>query len=82
MWVANSTGEILEDIEHINKKKNALSVDTFDFSTLYTKINLEDLKERIKEGGFNFFVIRDLSIFRVVIRDLSPFHAVIRENLR
>ena len=36
----------------------------------------------LKGGGFSFFVIRDLSIFRVVIRDLSPFHAVIRENLR
>ena len=43
---------------------------------------LESLRLHLNEGGFSFFVIRDLSIFRVVIRDLSPFHAVIRENLR
>jgi hypothetical protein len=45
MWITESTKDVLQDIEGINKKRSATSINTFDFSTLYTKINLEDLKE-------------------------------------
>ena len=63
MWIATSTKDVLEDIEAVNKKRNAKSIDTFDFSTLYTKIKLEDLKEKLKwcvekafKGGTNQWI--------------------------
>ena len=49
MWVSESNKDILEDIGHINSRKKAESIQTFDFSTLYTKIDLEDLKEILIE---------------------------------
>ena len=42
-WVINNNQEVLDDIKSINEKKNARNVQTFDFSTLYTKIPSEDL---------------------------------------
>ena len=63
MWIATGTKDILEDIHHINKKKKASTVETFDFSTLYTKISLDDLKEKLKwcidkafKGGTNQWI--------------------------
>ena len=63
MWIATSTKDILEDITKINVKKKATSVETFDFSTLYTKIRLQDLKEKLKwciekafKGGTNQWI--------------------------
>ena len=43
MWITDSTSDILLDIDKINNKNGAKSIHTFDFSTLYTKINLTDL---------------------------------------
>ena len=48
MWIAESTNEILEDIAKVNCKRKARSIQTFDFSTLYTMIDQEDLKEKLK----------------------------------
>ena len=62
-WMIDNNAAVLEDIQTINSKKNARNVQTFDFSTLYTKIPLEDLKEKLKEtvekafkGGQNQFI--------------------------
>ena len=63
MWITESTQDILGDIEHLNSKNKATSVSTFDFSTLYTKIDLEDLKDKLRwvvdkafKGGSNQWI--------------------------
>ena len=48
MWITESTCDILADIEQLNTKQKAKSIQTFDFSTLYTMINQQDLKEKLK----------------------------------
>ena len=55
--------KLLEDIKFINSKRNARNIKTFDFSTLYSKIPLDDLKEKLKEivdkafkGGHNKYI--------------------------
>ena len=48
-WIIENNAEVLEDIKLINSKWNARNIKTFDFSTLYTKIPLDDLKEKLKE---------------------------------
>ena len=62
-WIVDNNSTVLEHINHINTKQNAKSVQTFDFSTLYTKIPLEDLKEKLKnivdkafKGGTNQYI--------------------------
>ena len=59
-----SNTKVLEDIRSVNKKKNARNIQTFDFSTLYTKIPQEDLKEKLKntvekafKGGQNQYIM-------------------------
>ena len=49
MWIADNNEDILSKIEKINKRKSAKDISTFDFSTLYTKIEPEDLKDKLKE---------------------------------
>ncbi len=63
MWVSKGTADVLEQIEKINKRKKARNLSTFDFSTLYTKIDLEDLKDKLKwcidkafKGGTNQWI--------------------------
>ena len=63
MWISKGTADVLEHIDKINKKQKASSVSTFDFSTLYTKIDLQDLKEKLKwcidkafKGGTNQWI--------------------------
>ena len=48
MWVADNSRNTLKMIDETNKKKNARNVSTHDFSTLYTKIPLLDLKTKLK----------------------------------
>ena len=48
-WIAENSQAILEHIQHINNNKRARNIQTFDFSTLYTKIPLTDLKEKLKK---------------------------------
>jgi hypothetical protein len=49
MWITDNNEDILSKIEKINKRKSAKDISTFDFSTLYTKIEPEDLKDKLKE---------------------------------
>jgi len=48
MWITESSKDVLQDMEKLNVMKKARSISTFDFSTLYTKIDTEDLKEKLK----------------------------------
>ncbi len=71
MWITESTKDILDDIDHLNHKKGNKTVSTFDFSTLYTNINLEDLKEKLNwiickafKGGTNQYIRLSHSVAR------------------
>ena len=62
-WIADNNKAILDYISHINTNSKARNVQTFDFSTLYTKIPLEDLKEKLQnviskafKGGCNQYI--------------------------
>ena len=62
-WIVENNAQVLEDIKSINSKRNARNIKTFDFSTSYTKIPLDDLKEKLKEivdkafkGGHNKYI--------------------------
>ena len=62
-WIIENNAQVLEDIKFVNSKRNARNIKTFDFSTLYTKIPLDDLKEKLKEivdkafkGGHNKYI--------------------------
>lgn len=46
-WIIENNQPILDKIEKINAKVGAESVETFDFSTLYTKITHETLKKSL-----------------------------------
>ena len=48
-WVLQNCDPVLESINRINKKKNAKSISTFDFSTLYTKIPHDKLIKELSE---------------------------------
>ena len=48
-WVSDGTEQILKDIDRLNNRKRARNIESFDFSTLYTKIPQEDLKKKLKE---------------------------------
>ena len=48
-WVIQNNKPVVERINKINSKKGALSVRTFDFSTLYTKIPHDLLKNALCE---------------------------------
>ena len=59
-WVLNNIEPVIENIERINKRNNAKSISTFDFSTLYTKIPHPQLIEKLNciidfvfDGGKN-----------------------------
>ena len=41
---------VLANMEHITSAQRARSIQMFNFSTLYTKIPLEDLKEKLKNN--------------------------------
>ena len=62
-WIAENNMPILEMIDKINKKMSGRNIETYDFSTLYTKIPLSDLKEKLKmvvekafKGGTNQYI--------------------------
>ena len=42
-WIVYNSTDIHDHINNVNKRKRAKNVSTFDFSTLYTKINHEEL---------------------------------------
>ena len=47
-WIIDSNVPVLEDIKTINPRKSARNIRTYDSSTLYTKIPLDDLKENLR----------------------------------
>ena len=62
-WIIENNAQVVEDLKFINSKRNARNVKTFDFSTLYIKIPLDDLKKKLKEivdkaykGGHNKYI--------------------------
>ena len=68
-WIIESNAPVLEDIKNINDMKSARNIRTYAISTLYTKIPLEDLKERLKRvtekafhGGENQYIYNLLII--------------------
>ena len=48
-WVIENSNPIIEKLTHINNSKNAKDVSTFDFSTLYTKLQHDDLISNLNE---------------------------------
>ena len=48
-WVLQNCDPILESLNRINKKHNAKSISTFDFSTLYTKLPHDKLIKELCE---------------------------------
>ena len=62
-WIIDNNQPLLEMMEQINCKRKARSFEGFDFSTLYTKISPEDLKDKLKsvvdkafKGGTNQYI--------------------------
>ena len=48
-WVLQNSNPVLEAVKRINKRHNAKSISTFDFSTLYTKIPHQKLIKELSE---------------------------------
>ena len=48
-WVLQDKKPVVDSIRNLNKRRNAKSIMTFDFSTLYTKIPHDKLKEVLHE---------------------------------
>ena len=48
-WIIQNNAPVIERIKKINKKKQAVSVRTFYFSTLYTKIHHHLLRDALFE---------------------------------
>ena len=48
-WVLQNSNPIMHSLNTINKKKNAKSISTFDFSTLYTKLPHDKLVKELSE---------------------------------
>ena len=62
-WIVDNNEVVLDSMESINKKASARNIETYDFSTLYTKIPLQDLKDKLKrtvekafKGGNNQYI--------------------------
>ena len=48
-WVLQNSNPVLESLNRINRRKNAKSISTFDFSTLYTKLPHDKLIKELSE---------------------------------
>ena len=48
-WVLQNVDPVIDILKKINKRKNAKSISTYDFSTLYTKIPHSDLIDRLSK---------------------------------
>ena len=48
-WVLQNSNPVLDSLNRINKKQNAKSISTFDFSTLYTKLPHDKLIKELSE---------------------------------
>ena len=47
MWIINNSNDVLDKIDEYNDNKNIKNINTYDFSTLYTNIPHDDLKDKI-----------------------------------
>lgn len=63
-WVIQNSDPILESITRKNKKNNATSISTFDFSTLYTKLpqnklikEMSDIIKFVFDAGSSKYII-------------------------
>ena len=56
-WVIQNNKQVIDRISKINNSKKTKSIRTFDFSTLYTKIPHNLLKDPIKK--LSIFVLRE-----------------------
>ena len=61
-------------MEHISSTQNARSIQTFDFSTLYTKIPLEELKDKLKKNVEKAFKGGNNQYIRVTQQDVGWCH--------
>ena len=71
MWVAEIFSEITTELEKVNCKNNAKSLETYDFSTLYTTLPLTDLNEKLAwciGKAFNGSKQKFLSIYQNVAK--------------
>ena len=48
-WVIENSSPVIEKLNRINEKKNAKDISTYDFSTLYTKLQHDDLIHNLYE---------------------------------
>ena len=48
-WVIENSSPVIEKLARINTRKNAKDISTFDFSTLYTKLQHDDLIDNLYE---------------------------------
>ena len=49
MWIINNNKIFISQLQKITSQQKAKSINTFDFSTLYTNIDLTDLKNRLAQ---------------------------------
>lgn len=47
MWIVDNSKDVLETIDFFNNSEKIKNINTYDFSTLYTNIPHQDLKEKI-----------------------------------
>ena len=48
-WVIENSSPVIEKLSRINAKKNAKDISTYDFSTLYTKLQHDDLIKNLND---------------------------------
>ena len=48
-WVIENSSPVIEKLTQINDRKNAKDISTYDFSTLYTKLQHDDLIQKLNE---------------------------------
>ena len=71
MWVAENFCEVTSVLENVNMKGTAKSVETYDFSTLYTNLPLNDLKEKLNwciDKAFNGSKQKYLAVYEKCAR--------------
>ena len=73
-WIVDNNQTVLTNMEHISSTQNARSIQTFDFSTLHTKIPLEDLKKKLKKNVEKAFKGGNNQYIRVTQQDAGWCH--------
>ena len=62
-WIVENNDKVIKNMNVLSDKRNARNIKMYDFSTLYTKISQDDLKEKLKfqvdmafKGGTNQYI--------------------------